>query len=193
MAEEVIELIHSCCPDPSPLQFEAEFLSWRECLKTVISCDPLTCDNEDLVHFTTSLPADCDRDMRLDYLFATEVQPAFPDNRLTVVHGYPASQAALARLDPADERIAERFEVFWGSTELANGYRELTCPREQRQRFIRDNQRRRQLGRPSMPMDEQLLAALDAGLPECSGVALGLERLLMIATGTDDISQVTAF
>ena len=88
--------------------------------------DPLEATISELTALTETLPPDCDRDMRLDYLFATRIQPAFARQTLTVVHGYPASQAALARLDPNDPRISERFEVFAGPIELANGYRELT-------------------------------------------------------------------
>jgi elongation factor P--(R)-beta-lysine ligase len=193
LAAEVTELIKACCPTPSQLQPETEFQSWRTCMQNGLCCDPLTCADDELVRLTPDLPADCDRDMRLDYLFATRIQPGFADNRLTVVHGYPASQAALSRLDPGDERIAERFEVFWGQVELANGYRELTCPEEQRRRFIQDNVRRTALGRPVMPIDEDLLTALETGLPECAGVALGVERLLMQLCDSGDINQVTPF
>ncbi len=193
LADEVVELIRYCCPVSDLLQSNAINRSWRACLQETLSCDPLTCEDSEIVRLTPTLPADCDRDMRLDYLFATQIQPHFPADRLTVVHGYPASQAALARLDPEDDRIAERFEVFWGAVELANGYRELTCPETQRRRFDKDNLRRSKLGRPTMPVDENLLAALDAGLPECSGVALGVDRLLMVMHGSDHIDQVAPF
>ena len=193
LAQEVVDLIQDCCPRTVSLQPEARSLSWQACLEAELQCDPLSCDNEALVRLSPQLTPDCDRDMRLDYLFATEVQPRFPADHLTVVHGYPASQAALARLNPDDERIAERFEVFWGSVELANGYRELTCADEQRQRFKQDNVRRKLLGRPPMPIDKNLLAALNTGLPECCGVALGLERLLLMISGSEHIDQVIPF
>lgn len=193
LAEELVELVHDCGARETSLQPEARYRSWRSCLESRLQCDPLTCDDTELIRRSPQLPADCDRDMRLDYLFATEVQPHFPADRLTVVHGYPASQAALARLDPEDSRIAERFEVFWGAVELANGYRELTCATEQRRRFQQDIRRREQLGRPPMSVDENLLAALDAGLPECAGVALGLERLLLMMTGSEDIHRLIPF
>ena len=193
LAREVIDLIQNCCPREVSLHPEANYLTWQACLEAQLQCDPLNCDDEELIRLSPQLGSDCDRNMRLDYLFATEVQPRFPADRLTVVHDYPASQAALARLNPDDERIAERFEVFWGSVELANGYRELTGVDEQRRRFEQDNQRRAQLGRPSMPIDEDFLAALDAGLPECAGVALGVDRLLMMTSGSDHIDQVAPF
>jgi elongation factor P--(R)-beta-lysine ligase len=109
-----------------------------------------------------------------------------------VVHDYPASQAALARLKPGDPRLAERFEVFLGPIELANGYRELTSAGEQRQRFERDNRRQAELGRRAMPLDERFLAALEHGLPECAGVALGFDRLFMAALGLTTSARTMA-
>ncbi len=103
---------------------------------------------------------------------------------------FPASQAALARLCPADARLADRFEVFLGPLELANGYVELTDADLQRQRMLSDNEDRRRLNRKRRPHDRSLLAALDNGLPACAGVAVGLERLQMSYDGTDDIRDV---
>ncbi len=113
--------------------------------------------------------------------------------RLTFVHGYPASQAALARLDPADARVARRFELYCDGVELANGFRELASAAEQRTRFEADNAQRRRLGLPVFPLDERLLAALGSGLPDCAGVALGFERTLMLATGAERIEEVLPF
>ncbi|HGG60825.1 MAG TPA: EF-P lysine aminoacylase GenX, partial [Gammaproteobacteria bacterium] len=118
--------------------------------------------------------------------------PSFPANRLTLITHYPASQAALARLHP-DGHTAARFELFWGDLELANGYHELANPTEQRQRFQQDLQRRQAEGLPPTPLDQRFLAALDAGLPDCAGVALGLDRLLMKLLGVDAIEAVLAF
>ena len=89
--------------------------------------------------------------------------------------------------------MGQRFELYVDGVELANGYCELTDPAEQRQRFVADNARRREYGLPQRPLDEQLLAAMEAGLPDCAGVALGIDRLLMLATGVDDIRRVLAF
>jgi lysyl-tRNA synthetase class 2 len=106
---------------------------------------------------------------------------------------YPASQAALARIRPGNPPVAERFEVFAGSIELANGYHELTDATEQRQRFAAENRRRINAGDTPVPLDEHLLAALCAGLPECSGVALGVDRLLAACLGHARIDEVIAF
>jgi lysyl-tRNA synthetase class 2 len=134
-----------------------------------------------------------DRDAWLDLLLSTKVAPRFPGDRLTVLRHYPASQAALARVCPRDPAAADRFEVFLGSLELANGFVELRDPAEQRRRIEADNAARRTTGTDTVPIDEALLAALDAGLPFCAGVAAGFDRLLMTALGCSDIRDVLAF
>ena len=131
-----------------------------------------------------------DRDAWLDLLLSCRVAPGFDGSRLTVLSHYPASQAALARLDPGDRRFALRFEIFLADLELANGYVELLDADEQRRRFSIELERRRLSDRPVAPIDEALLAALEHGLPECAGVALGFERLHMLYEGVDDIAQV---
>ncbi|MGI9330635.1 MAG: EF-P lysine aminoacylase EpmA [Gammaproteobacteria bacterium] len=129
----------------------------------------------------------------LDLLMSHCVAPALAPNTLTTITHYPAAQAALARLDPADARVAERFEVFWRGVELANGYRELTDPQEQRRRFDADQARRASVGLPPAPADESLLAALEAGLPECCGVAVGFDRVLMLSLDLPHIDQAISF
>jgi len=137
-------------------------------------------------------PEGLGRDDWLDLLITHKLQPAFPRDRITVIHDYPASQCALARIRPGDPPRAERFELYLGRHELANGYHELNDAAEQRARFERDNARRRERGQREVPLDENLLAVLDA-LPDCAGVALGVERLLMCLAGTDAIADVLAF
>jgi lysyl-tRNA synthetase class 2 len=134
-----------------------------------------------------------DRQAVLDLIMSTIVATQFARGRLTVVRHYPVSQAALARLCPNDARVADRFEIFYGDLELANGYVELNDPVEQRQRIDRDLQARQQAGRAGLPADETLLAALESGLPECAGVAVGMERLHMVLDQTDDIADVVTF
>jgi lysyl-tRNA synthetase class 2 len=137
-------------------------------------------------------PAGLTRDDWLDLLLTHKLQPAFPRDRITVIHDYPASQCALARIRPGDPPLAERFELYLGPYELANGYHELNDAAEQRARFEQDNVRRRERGLREVPPDERLLAVLDA-MPDCAGVALGMERLLMCLAGTDAIADVLAF
>ena len=134
-----------------------------------------------------------DRDAWLDLLMSHVVQPMLGQHGPSLVYDYPASQAALARVRPGPPAVAERFELFINGIELANGFHELTDAAEQRRRFASDRTRRQQLGLRDVPPDERLLAALEAGLPPCAGVALGFDRLVMLATGTRGISEVMAF
>ena len=136
---------------------------------------------------------DLDRDDLLSRLFVEKVEPHFAPNQVTVVFDYPASQAAMARLGASDPRTAERFEAYVGQIELANGYGELSDPAEQQQRFERDLARRRELGRPLPPMPSRFLAALEAGLPHCAGVALGFDRLLALALKAPRIDDLIVF
>jgi lysyl-tRNA synthetase class 2 len=132
------------------------------------------------------------RDDWLDLLITHRLQPSFPTDRITVIHDYPASQCALARIRPGEPPLTERFELYLGRYELANGYHELNDAAEQRGRFERDNAVRRQRGLREVPLDENLLAVL-GNMPDCAGVALGVERLLMCLAGTDAIADVLAF
>ncbi|SDQ28204.1 EF-P lysine aminoacylase EpmA [Pseudoxanthomonas sp. CF125] len=133
------------------------------------------------------------RDDWLDLLITHLLQPAFPPDRITVVRDWPASQCALARIRPGDPPLAERFELYLGHHELANGYHELIDADEQRQRFLRDLSVRESRIASLPPLDERLLDAMAGGLPACAGVALGVDRLLMAMVGTDRIAEVLAF
>lgn len=134
------------------------------------------------------------RDDCLDALMALVVEPALPPDQLTFIRLYPASQAALARHESQGELcLARRFELYWQGMELANGYWELTDAEEQQRRFQADNDQRQLLGRPVAAQDSRLLAAMQAGLPNCAGVALGVDRLLMIIMGARHISDVLPF
>ncbi|MEM8627321.1 MAG: EF-P lysine aminoacylase EpmA [Pseudomonadota bacterium] len=133
-----------------------------------------------------------DHDALCDWLFDQHVARHFAPDRLSVVSHYPASQAALAELDPASNK-ALRFEVYCGALELANGFVELTDAHEQRERFAEDLAKRRARAAHAPPVDEAFLAALTAGLPQCAGVAVGLERVLMLIGGQQDIRNVISF
>lgn len=135
-----------------------------------------------------------DKDMWLDLLMSHVLEPKLVDQGMCFIYDYPASQAALARTELTDGlRVGQRFELYVHGVELANGYCELTDAAEQRQRFERDNDIRKERGQPQRPLDERLISALDCGLPYCSGVALGVDRLLLAATGQTDIRQTMAF
>jgi len=138
-------------------------------------------------------PEGLTRDDWLDLLMTHLVQPTLTENRILLVHGYPATQAALARLSADAVPVAERFELYLGPLELANGYHELRDAREQGARFAADNARRAARGAVQPPPDARLLDALGHGLPSCAGVAMGMDRLMMCLLGTERIDEVLAF
>lgn len=123
-------------------------------------------------------------------LMLERVEPNLGRTRPTFLTHWPAAQAALARRDPADPRVAERFELFVCGIELANAFVELTDPVEQRARFMADRERRHAIYGEDWPLDEDFLAALEHGMPSCAGIAVGFDRLAMIASGADRIGQV---
>ena len=129
----------------------------------------------------------------LDWLMGECVAPGFPPDRFTFIYDYPGAQAALAKIRPGRPALAERFEVYWGELELANGFHELTDADEQLARFQRECDSRRDRARHVPPIDEKLIAALRHGLPDCAGVALGLDRLLMACLGKTSLSEVMTF
>jgi lysyl-tRNA synthetase class 2 len=169
--------------------------SYRDWFRVELGIDPFSASLEELQRPLADVRIDVEglgRDDWLDLLITHRLQPAFPRDRISVVHDFPATQCALAKIRDEDPPVAERFEVYLGPYELANGYHELTDAREQRARFERDNQRRRARSQREVPIDERLLDALQR-MPTCAGVALGIERLLMCLANTDDIGDVLAF
>ena len=132
------------------------------------------------------------RDDWLDLLMSHRIQALFGNDAITVIHDWPASQAALARIRPGEPPLAERFELYLGPVELANGYHELNDADEQRQRFARDLAIRASRDAALPPLDERFLAALPA-LPACAGVAVGVDRLLMALAETIRIADVLAY
>ena len=172
--------------------------SYRDLYRERLGVDPLAADIDALRGALGDVavdPAGLERDDWLDLLMTHRLQPAFPPGQLLAVHDFPATQCALARVrtDADGSAVAERFELYLGPLELANGYHELADAVEQGARFDSDLRRRRARGQPLPPRDERLLAALGAGLPDCAGVALGVDRLLMALLGTDRIADVLAF
>lgn len=179
-------------------------LSYREAFLAHCDLDPLAVGGADLRDRALSLVGqqlsaelhatpETDESLWLDLLMTHVVQPALDDASLTVIHSYPAAHAMLARIDPVDAHVAERFEVFFRGLELANGFRELTDAAEQRERFAADRAARAAQGLPDVAPDTALLAALEAGLPDCAGVALGLDRVMMACGGYTDISATMSF
>jgi lysyl-tRNA synthetase class 2 len=172
-------------------------LSYRDWFADTLGLDPFTAGVEVLAAMAeqhdVSANGPLERRQWLDLLTGLVLQPALPERQLTFVYDYPADQAALARVRRDQPPVAERFELYLGRAELANGYQELTDAAEQRRRFEADNEMRTQRGQEPYPVDHNLVAALAHGLPDCAGVALGVDRLLMALSGVDDISDVIAF
>lgn len=134
-----------------------------------------------------------DRDTLLQLLFSIGVEPHIGQKSPAFVYDFPASQAALAKINKSDPRVADRFEVYFKGIELANGFHELDDADEQLARFVEDNQQRLKMGLEMQPIDYHLIDALKAGLPACAGVALGIDRLVMLALKCQHIDEVTAF
>ena len=169
--------------------------SFRQLYQDQLGLDPMTASEAELRGPLAVFDIRAEgltRDDWLDLLMTHLIQPSIPDNRILLVYDYPKSQAALARIRHGDVPVAERFEVYLGPVELANGYRELNDAEEQRERFVRDLSRRQKRGASLPPIDERLLAALPK-LPDCSGVALGVDRLLLAMLGRDRVADVIAF
>ena len=177
------------------MEVDVATTSYRDWFRRELGLDPLTADERmlrmPLEDFRID-PNGLTRDDWLDLLVTHRLQPALPNDAITLVYDFPASQCSLARIRPGSPPVSERFELYLGRYELANGYHELNDAAEQRARFELDNARRAARGQPGMPIDQNLLDALDA-LPDCAGVALGIDRLLMAMLGTDDIRDVIAF
>lgn len=207
LMDEVEELLAEVAGIPSGVRGPAERLTYAEAFRIHAGVDPFADPPDRLAEAARAASGGSvpdlgdDRDAWLDLLMGTVVEGRLglsgEGGRPTFVYDFPASQAALARVRaPIPEggpAVAERFELFVEGVELANGFHELADPAEQRRRFERDLARRRERGLPEPPMDERLLAALESGLPDCAGVALGFDRLVMLVAGAESISQVLAF
>lgn len=195
LIDEASALIGRLVPCLEP---KARLLSFRQAFSDLLGIDPIE-DPTDLLQECahTRLPSTRglvldDRDALLDLLMSHAVAPHFPAHRLTVITDYPASQAALARINP--QGLAERFEIYCGALELANGFHEETRRDEYAARFAAEARKRRARGLPAIAQDERLLAALAQDhLPDCAGCALGFDRVLMLAMDAAHINEVLAF
>jgi len=192
LIEEVGELLQSVLNCPV-----LEYSSYATIFEEHIGLHPLECDLEELQSYAARLgmmrAESLDRDSCLQFIMSQEIEPCLGQVAPVVITEFPASQAALAVRCSEDDRWAERFEIYVYGMELANGFYELTDETEQRQRFEADLRKRQQLKLPQYPLDERFLEALSAGMPQCAGVALGLDRLLMLLAQADHINQVLAF
>lgn len=176
-----------------------ETLSYQAACQRALGIDPLVASLQELASLACARGlamgsvATATRDELLDFLIATQVGPALGREQLTCLHHFPASQAALAQIEPADPRTALRFELYARGVELANGYVELADAGEQRRRFAADHAERQRRGLSLPAIDARLLDALEQGLPPCAGVAMGFDRMAMLALGASRIEEVVAF
>jgi lysyl-tRNA synthetase class 2 len=199
LIEEVAALLdtamQACGVAPRPLRR----LRYRDGFTECFGVDPIEAPRDVLERLTREAgltgdaPASLSRDGLLDFLVGVRLGPTLGQNCWLALTHYPASQAALAQLDPQDPSVALRFEIYAEGLELANGFQELANATEQAERFAADNRERAARGLPQRAADERLLAALAAGLPACAGVALGVDRTLMVATHTRRIDEVLPF
>ena len=178
---------------------QAERMTYQQAFLKVLGVCPLEASMAELKTAAASLglsdiadPED-DRDTLLQLLFSVGVEEKIGQSVPVFVYDFPASQAALAKINAQDPRVADRFEVYFKGIELANGFHELDNPKEQLKRFEEDNAKRMEMGIATQPIDHHLIAALESGLPQCAGVALGVDRLIMLSLECDHIDQVTAF
>ena len=195
LMNEVADLVRFCGRGKFD-QWPEQRLSYKQLFLHHLDLDPFSADIQELSTVAKKYgftDIELGRRQWLDLLISLVIQPALPEEYLTFVFDFPAEQAALAKIRPESPPLAERFELYLGHIELANGYQELTDASEQRQRFDAENTQREKRGAVIYETDHHLIAALEHGLPECAGVALGVDRLLMNLCGVETISEVTAF
>ncbi len=189
--DELLQLVLGCG--------DAQRMSYQQAFLTVLGVCPLEASMTELKRVAAELglsdiaEPEQDRDTLLQLLFSIGVEGKIGQDVPAFVFDFPASQAALAKINPQDPRVADRFEIYFKGIELANGFHELDNPAEQLKRFEEDNLKREEMGLAPQPVDYHLIDALKAGLPDCAGVALGIDRLIMLSLGCDHIDQVTAF
>ncbi|WP_286740684.1 elongation factor P--(R)-beta-lysine ligase [Pseudoalteromonas sp. UBA2102] len=177
----------------------AERLTYQQAFEQVLALDPLTATLRQLQTlasdhgFADIAKNETNKDTLLQLLFCMKVEPTIGQTKPCFVYHFPASQAALAQICEHDNRVAGRFELYYKNMELANGFNELTNAKEQAKRFDEDNAYRAANGLNHVLMDTRLIAALEHGLPQCAGVAMGIDRLVMLATAKDTIKEVIAF
>jgi lysyl-tRNA synthetase class 2 len=174
-----------------------ERLSYAEAFERCAGFDPHRADLATLSRIDAPASATAaeraDRDFWLNLWMGARVAPQLGHERPCFIHDFPASQAALARVHPGSPPLAQRFELLWKGIELANGFHELTDAREQERRFAAERAWRAANGREVPPFDRHLVDALAAGMPDCSGVALGVDRLLMLLLDVPDVARTLSF
>ena len=195
LMSEVVELLKSVLACNEPL-----LTSYQDIFIKTVAIDPLTATFNELCELLTQheksadwLIESGDTDQLLQFIFTEIIEPTIGINEPQFIYNFPVAQASLAKISEDDSRVAERFECYYQGIELANGFNELTDANEQLKRFQEDNSKRQAQGLPERPIDKRFIAALSHGLPQCSGVALGIDRLVMLAIDAKSISEVQSF
>lgn len=195
LMEEVQQLLQSLQP-----HLEVDKKTYSQAFQAVLGIDPLSVGEETLfsaldthISLTKETRRTLTRDLALELLFSHKIETTFNRAKLTFICDFPTSQAALAEVTDGSQPVAKRFELYWKGLELANGFQELRDSAQQRQRFEKQNQQRLAMGLEKIPLDEAFLSALEHGLPSCSGVALGIDRLLMAVLEQSSIAEVMSF
>ena len=179
-----------------PQQQATKRCRYRDIVREHVNIDPLAASSKklnELVNERGWFDGQLTREASLDLILSLGVAPEIKVGELLFIYDFPACQAALAAIDPGDVRVAQRFEVFLGPVELANGYNELCEPIELAARFEAQNRGRIADGKAAVPVDQLLIAATMHGIGSCAGVALGVDRLLMALAGEDSLQAVINF
>lgn len=198
LMREVDELIRMLAHDFLSLD-KSQFYTYQDAMIKFADIDPFEASINDLSRLTKNAGIDAvgmeesSKDAWLDLIMSQIVENNLPVNCPVFIYHYPASQAALAKIKKGNDGVAERFELYINGMELANGFHELTDAKEQQQRFKQQQAQRKELKLDEVPVDYHLLSALEQGLPDCAGVAVGLDRLLMLLTGARSIEEVLTF
>lgn len=179
---------------------KAIFTSYQDIFLKTVSVDPLTATFDELTEVLNKYGKSADwlvemndADLLLQFIFTEIIEPTIGIDAPQFIYDFPIAQASLAKKSIDDLRVAQRFECYFKGIELVNGFNELTDANEQQVRFEEDNAKRAAQGLAVKPIDENFIAALNHGLPQCSGVALGIDRLVMLALDIKTISEVQSF
>ena len=204
LADLVSVLCRLSCTDVNKIKPEFEYISYQQAFEDFVNINPHQTSTTECyqaaLEYKVEIPQGLGTSANeltdwMDWLLTQLVLPKFKKDQFTFLYDYPVAQCALAKISKNEEQVsvAKRFELFFGVSELANGFQELTNANEQLQRFKLENSTRKLLGKNNRLIDKNLIAALSHGLPECSGVAMGLDRFLMVLTKTMDIEKVLSF
>jgi len=193
LMDEVDDLLHLLIQCP-----RAERYSYAQAFQKFLSIDPHLASEKELEicareQSEIQMQGDLSRDGWLNLLMSHCIEPQIGKDRPAFIYDFPASQAALSRIRAENPPVASRVEVYYNGIELGNGFHELQSAEEQRARFVKDLEYRQQNNLPLVPIDEYLLSALSHGLPDCAGIAVGIDRLIMIALGAKSLEEVLSF